>query len=701
MPKTERSRIAPSKTAASTRKGSPKKAAASAKKSAPEKRNFDARPDTLDFRDRMFVPTLVEVPVRIPLEDYTDWKVPILDQGEEGACTGFGLATVAHYLLRRRKVVPDTMAVSPRMFYEMARRYDEWPGEDYEGSSARGAMKGWHKHGVSSEKSWKYLTDAEDHRLTPERLRDALRRPLGAYYRVNHQDLVAMHSAIAEVGVLYATATVHAGWTKVGKDGLVHPSEEILGGHAFAIVAYDERGFWIQNSWGRDWGHEGFCLVTYDDWLQNGTDVWVARLGAPVLLQAAASSAVSLSAGAGRSQAYAFCDVRPHIVAIGNQGKLRTEGAYGTSAADVEVIFKKYIPEATAKWEKKRILLYAHGGLVGEESAVQRVADYRSVLLAAQIYPVAFIWKTDYWTTLTNMLRDAMRSRRPEGFLDASKDFMLDRLDDALEPIARLATGKAEWTEMKENGTLATVAQNGGAHFAAEQLAQLVQGGGYEIHVVGHSAGSIFHAPLVQRLATKGKIASGPLKGEEGFGIPIRTCTLWAPACTIDLFNETYRPLVMDRSIDRFALFTLTDEVEQDDNCGGIYHKSLLYLVSNAFEKHFHMPGFPKKYGGEPILGMEKWVKLPAAEGGLAEFFGKRAEWVRSPNQEPEGSPKRSTARHHGDFDDDTPTLQATLARILAQKAVVSEFEFHGSASALRDRRRGVDLRSAGPLQLR
>ena len=34
------------------------------------------------------------------------------------------------------------------MLYEMARKYDEWPGEHYEGSSARGGMKGWMAHGV-------------------------------------------------------------------------------------------------------------------------------------------------------------------------------------------------------------------------------------------------------------------------------------------------------------------------------------------------------------------------------------------------------------------------------------------------------------------------------------------------------------------------------------------------------------------------
>src|SRR5215208_4363386 len=71
------------------------------------KRTLDARPDTLDFRDLMFTPTLVEVPTRLPLANYRKVGVPILDQGSEGACTGFGLATVIHFLLRSRRVVPD------------------------------------------------------------------------------------------------------------------------------------------------------------------------------------------------------------------------------------------------------------------------------------------------------------------------------------------------------------------------------------------------------------------------------------------------------------------------------------------------------------------------------------------------------------------------------------------------------------------
>ncbi len=63
----------------------------------------------------------------------------------------------------------------------------------------------------------------------------------------------------------------------------------------------------------------------------------------------------------------------------------------------------------------------------------------------------------------------------------------------------------------------------------------------------------------------------------------------------------------------QFVLFTLTDKAEQDDDCGGVYHKSLLYLVSHAFEEHVRIPGIPgERFAGEPILGMEWWVKRDA-----------------------------------------------------------------------------------------
>jgi hypothetical protein len=646
------------------------------------KRTLDARPDTLDFRDLMYVPTLTEVPLGIPLDRYREAQVPILDQGREGACTGFGLATVVHFLLRKRKEVPDPTPVSPRMLYEMAKRYDEWPGEEYDGSSARGCMKGWHKHGVCTAETWPYDPGTRDPHLTEPRSREAVQRPLGAYFRVNHRDLVAMHTALAEVGILYATAAVHSGWSQVEADGIIPHSPTIEGGHAFAIVAYDDTGFWIQNSWGPDWGRQGFGRISYDDWLQNGSDVWVGRLGVPIKLKSASSVATAREAAGGGRETYSVHDLRPHIIAIGNDGILRADGTYGTSAADVENLFKSDFRRITAHWKKRRILLYAHGGLVDETSAVQRLADYRAGLLEKEIYPVSFIWKSDFWTTVKNILEDAFRRRRQEGFLDSVKSFMLDRLDDALEPIARFIGGRMIWDEMKENAARATTLRGeveGGARVAIRHLDALLQEfPRTELHVAAHSAGSIFMAPMVQAIASK-----------EGLGKRIKTCTLWAPACTMELYEETYHGLIEaglkdDKyGIGDFTVFALSDKAEQDDNCGGIYHKSLLYLVSNALEKSPRIPLL--RPNGTPLLGMEKFAGAKSHSAFFKLVKAKTATLILSPNQDADSSGTATRATEHGAFDDDAMTVKSTLFRILGAPVKAAPAKFGRSRSSMAD----------------
>jgi len=136
----------------------------------------------------------------------------ILDQGTEGACTGFALAAVINFLLHQRKL---KRRISPRMIYELARRYDEWPGENYSGSSARGAMKGWERHGVCTQKLWPDHLHGADN-FDQQRADEATQTPGGAYYRVDFRQVRHVHAAIHEVGIVYATLMVHAGWGQPG-----------------------------------------------------------------------------------------------------------------------------------------------------------------------------------------------------------------------------------------------------------------------------------------------------------------------------------------------------------------------------------------------------------------------------------------------------------------------------------------------------
>ena len=681
------------------------------------------RPDSLDFRDRIFRPTLIEVPSVIPLERYQAVGAPILSQvpasattralvrrallsstsaasphSTAWACTGFALATVAHYLLRRRVTHPDATHVSEAMFFEMARRYDDYTGERYLGSSARGAMKGWYLHGICSQALWPFRQDRGDRHLTVARAEDAESRPLGAYFRVNHKDLVAMHCALAEVGVLFAVTRVHRGWLDARSlDGCIPKSDKVLGSHAIAIVAYDNRGFWIQNSWGPAWGAGGFGHLSYDDWLSHGVDAWVARLGVPTYLDEPSSAARITASAPGSSRMEVMRHLRSHLVRIHPDGRLQSSDVYGTSLQDLDTIFDEAIPLTTKPWKgRKRLLLYAGAGLGTRSQEIQRsVADYRAALLGQNIYTLSFIWRTGIWDALGEALRRPLGQRQPDSALGSDTDFLLDRLDDAIEPLARQQGGKLQWDEVKRTATQSTALAEGAVRLTLERLAALVRRDrSLEIHVVAHSAGALLMAPAIQLLTSRGRITSGPMKGRLGLDVPVHSCTLWAPACTTDLFHRTYYQAIEARRIRRFLLMTLTEQAEQADNVSGIYRKSLLCLISNALEDEPRVPDPADDRDdadGTEIMGMTKYVRRYAEFQRLLRR--KSVTWMQSPSAV--GTRGRDSsipvaARRHGDFDDDGGTLLTTLGLILNRPSGHVRFQTNRSASASEKFRRSL-----------
>ncbi len=73
-------------------------------------RLLDARPDRLDLRDFPYRPPLRSLPHEFPDPAVLKRSFPryaadkmVLDQGQEGACTGFGLAAVVNYLRWMRR----------------------------------------------------------------------------------------------------------------------------------------------------------------------------------------------------------------------------------------------------------------------------------------------------------------------------------------------------------------------------------------------------------------------------------------------------------------------------------------------------------------------------------------------------------------------------------------------------------------------
>lgn len=630
-------------------------------------RSLDAMPDRVDARDWFYRPGLGALPDVIVNCD----RVPaILQQGQEGACTGFALAAVINFLLSRRV---SKASVSPRMIYEMARRYDEWPGEDYDGSSARGAMKGWVRHGVCTEPSWPTAMKG------PENFTDAIAQearlfPGGAFYRVNHREIRDVHAALADVGIVFMTLMVHSGWDVPGpalrqvdyfESGSIRSRElPVIArtgradrGHAVAIVGYSADGFIVQNSWGEEWGDRGFALLPYEDFLLHAVDLWVAQLGVPVSMDLWARGADYADSTAGISRATVavpLADIRPYAIDVGNNGELSAKGDYWTTRADLDRLFSDYLPQRTQGWAKRRVMLYLHGGLNDERAVARRIVAMRDVCLANEIYPIHVMWESGAMESVQQILEDLTQhggDRAGSSWLGKLRDGVLEARDLTLELTVALPGG-ALWREMKENARLSSQHEDGKgglqllAQAARAAMAPLTraQRSEWEFHVVSHSAGSIYGAYGLEHTTS--------------LGVPLASFPMMAPAITMELFRKMVLPRIRDRSCPVPDVYLMSDTGERDDKVGP-YGKSLLYLVSNAFEGRRDMP----------LLGMERYVRV-SADARNAKLVDPEVAALLAKSLVVAGEPadrRRLLSRSdsHGGFDNDADTMTSILRRIL------------------------------------
>jgi hypothetical protein len=589
----------------------------------------------------------------------------------------------------------------------MARRYDEFAGEADEGSSLRGALKGWYYHGVLPESEWPQLDpkkapDIDD----PATAELAMRRPLGAFYRVNAFRLDDMQSAIRELRAIAVSAAVHDGWSeptivsqqvdgskKIEKRAIIQrsPNSRTLGGHAFAIVGYNEVGFLVQNSWGPRWGRGGFATLPYDDWLDSAYDAWVARPGVrSIVSQRTKTTTTTTSSGeVAEGPGPDLARLDRHVVNLGNDGKLSTNGRFSSTPAQIDRIFAR-MKDYHDDWAQRpggrppaprRIAIWAHGGLNSESTGLTIAGNQLNWWLNNRVYPISFAWQSGPSETLIDQLTDLAQQHLPAGF-----GFHFDvweQVDRRVEQVAR-RSARWMWDEMKENAAKASVAFAAskatwpvpatgaakevmaglpGASLTASRLAAYIAASPepVEVHLLGHSAGSIFLGAMLDRLA----------------GVPIASMTFLAPAIRVDTFLDQVVPH-LGKHVAQFATFGLDDKRELNDVCGTggvtIYHKSLLYLVSRALER-------PSQGQSEvPLLGMQRFADTSIGGKTFQKAItGAGGTVIWSPSQKPANSRTDSTS--HGGFDDDSPTMTSAMLRVLGATTPTDVTKFRKNAA--------------------
>lgn len=166
---------------------------------------------------------------------------PPFDQGATSQCVAYSAIKYlrAGPILNRK--LDQTHCTN---FYNECQRIDEWPGEDYEGTSVRAAFKLLKSMGYINEYRW--AQDAE----------------------------TVMKHILTKGPVVMGTLWTMDMFMPHNINGYIAPTGEEAGGHAYLIIGGNRRrknpdktigALRILNSWGAGWGQKGRAWITIDD----------------------------------------------------------------------------------------------------------------------------------------------------------------------------------------------------------------------------------------------------------------------------------------------------------------------------------------------------------------------------------------------------------------------------------------------------
>lgn len=236
------------------------------------------RPDIPDFRDHK----LTLLPRTLQDVDQRPYLPPVYDQGTTSSCTGNAVAAAVEFDLNVQKLPhyqPSRLAI-----YYNGRSFDGTVNQPDAGAEIRNVIKGVVKIGVAREEAWPFSEDPDVVAMQPTGVAyfEARKDVIDKYARVP-QTLRDIATALRYRPIVFG-AMLYDSFTskKASASGVIpmpYTDDSPVGGHAMLIVGISSthRVFLVRNSWGSEWGDNGYCYMPFDYILNSDLtdDLWV------------------------------------------------------------------------------------------------------------------------------------------------------------------------------------------------------------------------------------------------------------------------------------------------------------------------------------------------------------------------------------------------------------------------------------------
>lgn len=233
------------------------------------------RPSRPDYRDWVY--QVARVPQR-PVVDLREWDSRVEDQKTLGSCVGQALAGAYEMMLRRN--YPNSYAELSSLFvYYNARLLEDSTDIDI-GTTIRSGIRGMARYGICTEELWPYDAEKFNVRPSQEAYDDGRKRTLENYRRLH--GIPEIIAAVNNNRPVVIGMSVYTQFFDINKENPVVeiPKDKFLdyyGEHAVYIVGYnqDKKQLLAKNSFGPDWGENGYFWIPYDYARSEVFESWI------------------------------------------------------------------------------------------------------------------------------------------------------------------------------------------------------------------------------------------------------------------------------------------------------------------------------------------------------------------------------------------------------------------------------------------
>jgi len=245
---------------------------------------FGWQPDLPDQRDFAYKAPAAFIRALPSKADLRKSCPPVFDQGQLGSCTANAIGAAFEFEVMKQNMSDDFM--HSRLFIYYNERVIEHTVKTDSGAQIRDGIKSVNKQGVCPEAMWPYAIQKFANKPPSTAYKAALKHQVLSYQRVT-RTLPQMKGCIASGYPFVFGFTVYESFeseavAKTGKLNMPTKKEQVVGGHAVMAVGYDDKSkrFTIRNSWGNEWGINGYFTMPYDYLLDGNLsdDFWTIRI---------------------------------------------------------------------------------------------------------------------------------------------------------------------------------------------------------------------------------------------------------------------------------------------------------------------------------------------------------------------------------------------------------------------------------------